>query len=96
MARNKLTVKQLAEIFLRRIMSHNTTQEGVMRTDEAVEFFGDKITLAKAIGITPQSVSGWGDLVPTSRVKSVRLAMKERAEQLEAEAKRLRRKAKEE
>ncbi|MCY1497126.1 DNA-binding transcriptional regulator Cro [compost metagenome] len=66
-----------------------------MRTEEAVNFFGDKITLARAIGITPQSVSGWGDDVPSSRVKSVRMAMKERAEQLEAEAKLLRKKAQE-
>lgn len=67
-----------------------------MRTDEAVEFFGSKTVLAAAIGVTPAAVGNWGEMVPSSRVKSVRMAMKERAEMLEAEAKRLRRKAQEE
>lgn len=66
-----------------------------MRTSEAIEFFGDSSSLAKAIGITPSAVSQWGELVPMSRIKSVKLAMKERADDLEKEVKRLRRKAKE-
>lgn len=66
-----------------------------MRSDETIAFFGDQTTLAKAIGISPAAVSQWGRDVPMSRRTSVRLAMKERAEQLEAEAKRLRRAAKE-
>lgn len=66
-----------------------------MRTQEAVDFFGDKITLARAIGISPQAISNWGETVPMSRRKSIRMAMKERAEDLERQAKELRRKAKE-
>lgn len=61
-----------------------------MRKDEAIEFFGGAKALATAIGITPAAVTNWGDEVPMGRRKSVRMAMKERAEMLEAEAKMLR------
>lgn len=67
-----------------------------MRTQEAVDFFGSKTILARAIGVTPAAVGNWGDEVPTSREKSIRMAMKERAEQLELEAKNLRKHAKKE
>lgn len=70
-------------------------QEKAMRKDEAVEFFGGPKALALAIGVTPAAVTNWGDMVPTGRRKSVRMAMKERAEQLEAEAKALRKAAQE-
>lgn len=67
-----------------------------MRTDQTLEFFGGSAReLALAIGITPSAVAQWGRDVPKSRRTSVRLAMKERAEQLENESKRLRRAAKE-
>lgn len=65
-----------------------------MRTDETIEYFGDQTALAKAIGISPAAVSQWGKEVPMSRRTSVRLAMRERADQLEKEAKRIRRAAK--
>lgn len=67
-----------------------------MRTDETVKYFGDKTTLARAIGITPSAIGNWGELVPMGRRKSVRMAMKERADLLEAQAKEMRKKAKEE
>jgi len=66
-----------------------------MRTDEAIEFFGSASNLAKAIGITPGAVTQWPDLVPKSRRASVRMAMRERADELTKEARRLRIKAKE-
>lgn len=66
-----------------------------MRTKDAIDFFGDSSSLAKAIGITPSAISQWGDAVPMSRRKSIRMAMKERADELEQEAKRLRKSAKE-
>jgi DNA-binding transcriptional regulator YdaS (Cro superfamily) len=65
-----------------------------MRTDETIEFFGDQTELAKAIGITPQAICQWGAEVPKSRRTSVRLAMKARADQLEQDAKKLRKAAK--
>lgn len=66
-----------------------------MRKDEVVEFFGDQTKLARAIGITAAAVSQWPDLVPKSRRTSVRLAMRELADDLEKEAKRIRRASKE-
>lgn len=67
-----------------------------MRKDEVIEFFGDQTSLAKAIGITAAAVSQWPDMVPKSRRTSVRLAMRELADKMEAEARRLRRAAKRE
>lgn len=67
-----------------------------MRTDETIEYFGGPSSLASAIGVTPQAISQWPEMVPMSRRTSVRMAMRERAEQLEQEAKRLRKAAKEE
>ena len=61
-----------------------------MRTDDAVDIFGTKDALAKAIGISPSAVYQWGDEVPMSRRQSVRLAMRARAEEMEREAKQLR------
>lgn len=66
-----------------------------MRKDEVVEFFGDQTKLAKAIGITAAAVSQWPEQVPKSRRHSVRMAMRELATHLEAEARRLRKASKE-
>lgn len=66
-----------------------------MRTEDAIEVFGTQKALAEAIGISPSAVYQWGDTIPPSRRQSVRLAMKEKAEQLEQEARMLRAKAKE-
>jgi len=65
-----------------------------MRTDETIAYFGDQTALAKAIGITPAAVSQWGKEVPISRRLSVRMAMRERADNLEREAKRIRKASK--
>jgi DNA-binding transcriptional regulator YdaS (Cro superfamily) len=65
-----------------------------MRTDETIAYFGDQTALAKAIGITPAAVSQWGKEVPMSRRASVRMAMRERADNLEREAKRIRKASK--
>lgn len=61
-----------------------------MRTDEAVEIFGTQKALAAAIGISPSAVYQWGEFVPKSRQQSVRLAMRAKAEQMEADAAKLR------
>lgn len=66
-----------------------------MRLDETVEFFGSKTALAKAIGISESAIYRWGNEVPKGRRQSIRLAMRGKAEDLEAEAVRLRRAAKE-
>lgn len=61
-----------------------------MRTDEAVEIFGTQKALAAAIGISPSAVYQWGEFVPKPRQQSVRLAMCAKAEQMEADAAKLR------
>ena len=61
-----------------------------MRTDEAVKIFGTRKALAEAVGVCNSAVYKWGDQIPVSREKSVRLAMREKADQLEADAVRLR------
>lgn len=66
-----------------------------MRKDEVMAFFdGSPSELSKAIGLTVSAINQWGPYVPNSRRESVRLAMRERANQLEAQAKKLRRAAK--
>lgn len=65
-----------------------------MNTKETIDYFEDRATLAKAIGISVQAIAQWGDAVPRSRREAVRQAMKERANQLEQDAKKLRKAAK--
>ena len=67
----------------------------MMRTEEAVKIFGTQKALAEAIGVSHSAVYKWGELVPASRLQSVRMAMRERAEQMEAEAVKLRAASKE-
>lgn len=38
-----------------------------MRTDTAIEHFGSQAALARALGIAPPSVAGWGKKVPWRR-----------------------------
>lgn len=66
-----------------------------MNTKEIIEYFGTVKNLANAIGVTQSAINQWSLTVPMSRRQSVRMALKERAEQLEADAKALRRAAKE-
>lgn len=65
-----------------------------MNTKDTIEYFGDRATLAKAIGITVQAIAQWPDSVPRSRRESVRDAMRARAFELESKAKLLRKAAK--
>ena len=66
-----------------------------MRKDEVIEFFGGSpAKLSKAIGLTVSAINQWGPYVPASRRSHVRMAMRERANELEREAKRIRKAAK--
>jgi hypothetical protein len=38
-----------------------------MKTKEAIEYFGTRSDLARAVGVTPQSVDYWGDEPPPLR-----------------------------
>ena len=67
-----------------------------MRKDEVMEFFdGSPAKLSKAIGLTVSAINQWGPNIPASRRSHVRMAMRERADELEKEARRIRKAAKE-
>lgn len=38
-----------------------------MRTDQAIQFYGSKAALARALRIRQPSIYSWGDLVPLGR-----------------------------
>lgn len=45
----------------------------LMKKNDAIQAFKNKVGVANAIGITKQAVSGWGDIVPeTSALKLLR------------------------
>jgi hypothetical protein len=50
-----------------------------MKMEIAVDFFGSKAELARAIGVKPVTVVSWGDTVPYLRRGQVRAAMKDHA-----------------
>ncbi len=57
-----------------------------MRIDDVLEFFSSRSDLARAIGVSAQTVSKWEKEVPKSRRESVRMAMKLRAADLRKRA----------
>lgn len=38
-----------------------------MRTEQAIQFYGSKAALARALNIRQPSIYSWGDLVPLGR-----------------------------
>lgn len=42
-----------------------------MRKEDAIEFFGSKIKLAKALGIAPSAVTQWPDVIPIRRAYEI-------------------------
>lgn len=46
-----------------------------MKSKDVIDFFGGPTATGKALGITSQAVSKWGEDVPSSRVKTVEMAM---------------------
>lgn len=42
-----------------------------MNTDDAVEYFGSKAALARALGIRKGAVSQWGDTIPQGRAYQI-------------------------
>lgn len=42
-----------------------------MRTKDAIEHFGTAAALARALGISRQSVHDWGDIVPEGRAYQI-------------------------
>lgn len=37
-----------------------------MKKDDAVKFFGNKVKLASVVGLTPASITGWGENIPVA------------------------------
>lgn len=62
-----------------------------MRKDETIEYFGSIAELARAIGQTRRSIELWPEMVPTCRRGKVRDAMRKRADDMEREAREIRR-----
>jgi hypothetical protein len=49
-----------------------------MKTKEAIAAFGRRADLARALGITRQAVSRWGEDVPDLRVYQIREVLRQR------------------
>ena len=43
-----------------------------IKTADAVKFFGSKSKLAQALGIRPQSINDWGEIMPELRAYKLR------------------------
>lgn len=47
-----------------------------MKTQDAADHFGSRVKLAKALGITPSAVTGWGDHPPITRQYQIQVLSK--------------------
>lgn len=65
-----------------------------MRINDLIEYFGSKKAFAEAIEVSESIIYRWAGVVPKGRRATVREAMHKRADQLEKEAKAIRRAAK--
>ena len=43
-----------------------------IKTADAIKFFGSKSKLAQALGIRPQSINDWGEIMPELRAYKLR------------------------
>lgn len=60
-----------------------------MKTQDVLDYFGGPYAVGRALGITGQAVSQWGDNVPMSRRRSVEMAIDiEQARRIAEEKKR--------
>jgi len=47
-----------------------------MKTSEAIKHFGSAAALARALGVRPPSVSGWGEYPPVTRQFQIQVVTK--------------------
>jgi hypothetical protein len=47
-----------------------------MKTQEAADHFGSRVKLASALGISPASITGWGDYPPLPRQYQIQVLSK--------------------
>ncbi|GHX89558.1 Cro/CI family transcriptional regulator [Vibrio cholerae] len=42
-----------------------------MRKSDVINYFGSKVKTAKALGISPASITQWGEIIPESRAYQI-------------------------
>lgn len=47
-----------------------------MKTQDAADFFGSRVKLAKALGISPAAITGWGEYPPITRQYQIQVMSK--------------------
>ena len=49
-----------------------------MKTSEGVKFFGNKLAMAKALGLSRAAISQWGDNIPELRAFQIKVLMEKK------------------
>lgn len=44
-----------------------------MKTQDAIRYFGSQAKMARALSITKQAITGWGDTVPLGRAYQIEI-----------------------
>lgn len=57
-----------------------------MNTQEAANHFGSKVKLARALGIRPSAITGWGDTPPLVRQYQIQVLSKNKLKATQPEA----------
>ncbi len=47
-----------------------------MKTQEAADYFGSRVKLAKELGVSPSSITGWGEYPPLPRQYQIQVLSK--------------------
>lgn len=47
-----------------------------MKTQDAADFFGSRVKLAKVLGVSPAAVTGWGEYPPITRQYQIQVMSK--------------------
>lgn len=47
-----------------------------MKTQEAADFFGSRVKLAKALGVSPAAITCWGEFPPLPRQYQIQVMSK--------------------
>ena len=47
-----------------------------MKTQDAADFFGSRVKLAKVLGVSPPAITGWGEYPPLTRQYQIQVMSK--------------------
>ncbi len=47
-----------------------------MKTQDAADFFGSRVKLAKVLGVSPAAITGWGEYPPIARQYQIQVMSK--------------------